>query len=94
MAYQDVLQFWQRVQTDTNFQNTLRSVNEQTEEKRPGAVAAIAQQAGFSVDADELKAMESALGGSGSGPGLPPLSPQAKTRGRIRVVAPKNSFGM
>ena len=61
MAYQDVLQFWQRVQTDTDFQKNLRSVNEQAEEKRPEAVAAIAQQAGFSVTADEFKAMESAM---------------------------------
>jgi len=61
MAYQDVLQFWQRVQTDTDFQKTLNSVNDHTEEGRPGAVAAIAQQAGFSVTADEFKEMESAM---------------------------------
>lgn len=61
MAFEDVLQFWQKVQTDTNFQKTLRSVNEHPEEERPGAVAAIAQQAGFSAGADEFKAMESAL---------------------------------
>ena len=61
MAFEDVLQFWQRVQTDTDFQKSLRSVSEQPEEDKPGAVAAIAQQAGFSVTADEFNAMESAL---------------------------------
>lgn len=61
MAFEDVLQFWQRVQTDTDFQKTLRSVQDRAEEERPGAVAAIAQQAGFSVTADEFNAMESAM---------------------------------
>ena len=61
MALKDVLQFWQRVQTDTDFQRTLSSVRDCAEEERAGAVATIAQQAGFHITPDELTAMESAV---------------------------------
>src|ERR1051326_4126531 len=61
MAYDRVIGFWQRVQNDTDLQQKIKSLESKPREQRPGAMAKLEQEKGFSFTPAELLEIEAVL---------------------------------
>ena len=58
MSLENVVKFWQEVEGDQQLQQAVQSLGKQSKDDRPGEMAKLANEKGFSVAADELLAAD------------------------------------